>query len=566
MTELIVKGGYVFDPINNIENEKMDVLIKDGKVVDKVDESKAKIVNVSGMTVFPGGIDIHTHHVSAKMNLGRMIQPEDHRRDPVAYTSLTRAGSGFSCPTTFVTGYRYAVMGYTMAVDPAISHFAARHVHEELWDTPMLDHAVFPCMGDHWVVLDAIRNKERDTLKAYIAWLMEQVKGYAIKIVNPGGVESWGFGKTVSSLDETIEHFEVSPRQILLSLAEANEELGMPHPIHVHCTNLGRPGSAGFTLETMKALSAVKPRTTRKETVHITHIQFNGFGGEDWSTFQSGMPELAEYINSHSHVTVDVGQIIFGCTTTMTSDGAWEYLLYTLTKAKWVNKDGEAGEGGGIVPYTYKPKNMINAIMWATGLEASLLINDPWRVFMTTDNPNGGPFYYYPDVITWLMSKAARDSIIKRCHKKIKTRTSLLDIEREYTLQEIAITTRAGPAKSLGLVNKGHLGVGADADVSVYDIDPNTDLSNSPHLIQNAFSTAAYTIKDGNILVKDGQIASTPRGATYWVQHSLSPGLKRHINDTMTEYFDKYLTMQMSNFTVKTSELHEPKPLSLEAP
>ena len=566
MVDLLLKGGRVFDPTNNIENELMDISIRDGKIVEKVDETKAETINLSGKIVLPGGIDIHTHHVSAKMNLGRMIQPEDHRKDPVPMTSTTRAGTGFSCPTTYVTGYRYARLGYTMAVDPAISHFMARHVHEELWDTPMIDHAVFPCLGDHWVVLDAIKNRERETLKGYIAWLMDQVKGYAIKIVNPGGVESWGFGKKVTGLDDPIEHFDVSPREIVTSLAETNEALGMPHPIHVHCTNLGRPGSADYTLETMKTLSSIKPLTKRQETVHITHIQFNGFGGEDWTSFNSGMPDLAKYINNHKHVTADVGQIIFGCTTTMTSDGAWEYLLYTLTHAKWINKDGEGGEGGGVVPYQYKPKNMINAIMWATGLEASLLIDDPWRIFMTTDNPNGGPFYYYPSVITWLMSKKSRDALIERAHKKIKTRTTLTDIDREYTLQEIAITTRAGPAKSLGLATKGHLGVGADADLSIYTLDPNANLSANPDSIMRAFSTAAYTIKSGNILVKDGQIGSTPQGSTYWAKPLMSQDLKAHINDTMTEYFNKYLTMQMSNFTVNPRELYDPRPQEFAPP
>ena len=36
MTELIIKNGFVFDPINGINGEKMDIAIKNGKIVEKV--------------------------------------------------------------------------------------------------------------------------------------------------------------------------------------------------------------------------------------------------------------------------------------------------------------------------------------------------------------------------------------------------------------------------------------------------------------------------------------------------------------------------------------------------
>ena len=48
---------------------------------------------------------------------------------------------------------------------------------------------------------------------------------------------------------------------------------------------------------------------------------------------------------------------------------------------------------------------------------------------------------------------------------------SALDgIDREYSLYEIAIVTRAGPARILGIHDRhGHLGPGAMADVTVYE-------------------------------------------------------------------------------------------------
>ena len=81
--------------------------------------------------------------------------------------------------------------------------------------------------------------------------------------------------------------------------------------------------------------------------------------------------------------------MLFGNTVTITADGPWQHLLYKLTGRKWGNLDVENETGCGIVPYTYKEKNLVNAVQWAVGLELLLLINDPWRIFLTTDHPNG---------------------------------------------------------------------------------------------------------------------------------------------------------------------------------
>ena len=41
-------------------------------------------------------------------------------------------------------------------------------------------------------------------------------------------------------------------------------------------------------------------------------------------------------------------------------------------------------------------------------------------------------------------------------------------MEREYSLYEIAIMTRAAPAKILGPTDHGHLGDGAKANITIY--------------------------------------------------------------------------------------------------
>jgi dihydroorotase len=61
---IIIKGGHVIDPKNNID-EVMDVAVKDGKIVligKNIDEKDGiQVVNARGLFVTPGLIDIHVH-------------------------------------------------------------------------------------------------------------------------------------------------------------------------------------------------------------------------------------------------------------------------------------------------------------------------------------------------------------------------------------------------------------------------------------------------------------------------------------------------------------------------
>ena len=62
--DLLLKGGHVIDPKNNI-NQGMDVGIAEGKiarVAENIPDAEAeKVVNVDGLYVTPGLLDIHVH-------------------------------------------------------------------------------------------------------------------------------------------------------------------------------------------------------------------------------------------------------------------------------------------------------------------------------------------------------------------------------------------------------------------------------------------------------------------------------------------------------------------------
>jgi formylmethanofuran dehydrogenase subunit A len=395
-------------------------------------------------------------------------------------------------------------------------------------------------MGNNHYVMRSIQENRPDKLKAFVAWLLNSTKGFAPKLVNPGGVEVWKSHQAgnVSGLDSVVDHFEVTPRQIIQGVAQAAAELRLPHPVHIHCNNLGMPGNWTTTLDTMQSLEGRRG--------HITHIQFHSYGGgeADENTFNSKVTQLAEYVNSNPNITVDVGQVLFGETTSMTGDGPLGYFLSKVYGGKWFSADTEMEAGCGITPIRYKNKSLVHALQWAIGLEWYLLVTDPWRVVMSTDHPNGGSFLAYPQIIRLLMDRTYRQDVLKTCHPLVRERSTLADLDREYTLNEIAIITRAGPAKILGLANKGHLGPGADADITVYTPDANQE---------TMFALPRLVIKSGRIIVEQGDIRDPLNGKTLHV----APDYDHDAEADIQAWFEKYYSIRWRNYPVDASYLHE---------
>jgi formylmethanofuran dehydrogenase subunit A len=543
-TRLRIAGGTVHDPANQIDGEVRDICIEDGRVVASLPDG-APTLDARGMIVMPGGVDIHSHLASSSCNHARRLLPEEHAADPAPAPDLheeqyrSRSGTGGTVPSTFTTGYRYAGLGYTTVFDAAVAPLMARHSHAELEDTPCVDGGIFVLMGNDEYLLRQVAAKERDRARDYAAWLIGAAGGYAIKIVNPGGLEAWKSGqRNLNGLDDPLVGSGVTPRAILETLADAGNELGLPHPIHIHCNNLGMPGNAAVTLATMQALAGRR--------AHFTHLQFHSYGGPGWS---SGAGPLMEYVNTHSEVSVDVGQVMFGPATTITADGPVEYLLHKSSGRKWVNIDIELETGCGIVPFAYKDKAAVSSLQWAIGLELFLLSRDPWRVVLSTDHPNGGSFLSYPALIQLLMDRSVRAERLKQVNPKLLAGSPLAEgLTREYTLNEIAIITRAGPARLLGLRHKGHLGPDADADVTIYATDAD---------IAKMFSTPRYVIKGGSLLVEEGQLRRAAAGRRL----RLRPGYDEALLPDLRRHFEAYSTVSFENYPV-TGIPDEPLQLS----
>ena len=401
----LLKNGKLYDPAHNKDGVVEDIYMRDGHIIAKPNQSEKinQTIDLSAKIVMAGAIDMHSHIGGGKVNIARMMLPEFHETrnysEPEAHICTPNCSHN-STPSTTDTGFRYIEMGYTAAFEPAILPINARQAHMEMADTPMIDKGGYAMLGNDDYFLRLLANKaNQKVINNYVAWTLHATQAIGIKVVNPGGISAFKFNQRRLNLDENNVHYQVTPRDILKSLSRAVYDLGIAKPLHVHCNNLGAAGNFQTTLDTMGASDGVP--------MHLTHIQFHSYGLEGDKKFSSAAAQIAEALNKNKHITADVGQILFGQTVTASGDSMMQHLnAKHASPKKSVIMDIECDAGCGVVPFKYRDQNYVNALQWAIGLELFLSVTDPWRIFLTTDHPNGAPFTSYPHLIRLLDRKS----------------------------------------------------------------------------------------------------------------------------------------------------------------
>ena len=493
-----IHGGRVVDPTAG-RDAVGDVWIEDGRVVAPSERAPDQTIDATGCVVMAGGVEVHSHIAGGNVVMSRLLLPDLYVSEsaPNGHPFAHAGGSG-----SWI-GANYARMGYTTAVEPALPPSNALATHLELADIPLLDRGGLAVLGNDDHLLQLLRDGEgKQAVRDLVQQTLAHSRGLGVKCINAGGASAFKDGMLKLSLDDEIPVYGLSTRKIMGALLDAVEEIGVPHPLHVHCNNLGIPGADESFVATLEAAEGRR--------IHFAHAQFYGYGVADPENpltggFRSAAERITEAMEAHPNATYDVGQVAFGQTVTISLDILRQFAgRKGANPKKWIVNAGDA-EGGGVVPFLYKPRGPVSSLQWAIGLELMLLAKEPERTILTTDHPNGGPFTDYPHIIHLLMDKEKRDREIAGLHKVIGERSGLCAIEREYSFSEIAQLTRSGPAKLLGLADRGHLREGARADVAIYRDDKNRTAM---------FARAKLVLKDGETIVEDGEVVAWRSGRT----------------------------------------------------
>ena len=538
-----IVNGIICDPSQKINYKKQDIYVKDGIIVkpnpSEMYEYKTTY-DVDGMVVMAGAIDIHSHIAGGNVNNARLLSPEIHSRFVEDNLGRKKNLPGFNSRwTSEGTGYRYAEMGFTTVIEPAVLPVNAFLTQLELEKIPMIDKAGLGIVGNDNFLLEGLSKKKGQSyIDDYVAWTINSSKCLGLKVINAGGTEFFKNGGEAEtfSLDDVVPAYGVTSRQILKALNIANENLNIPHPVHVHCNNLGMAGNIESIIDTINGAEGRR--------MHLAHIQFYGYDNKGKKGFSSGASQLADSVNKNKNITVDIGQVMFKPTVTISSD-IWKQnqAKSNANPNKWIISEVEGG-GGGIVPYEYKERNFVNALQWVIGLELFLLIKDPWRVFLTTDHPNGAPFTSYPRLIRLLMDLDYRNSEIEKINFEAKDISDLKFLKRTYSIYEIAIMTRAAPAKILGLNDRGSLKPGHIADIAIYDPKKSID---------QMFSYAEFVFKDGKKIIEKGKITQIVKGST----QTLDLSYEKKIRINIQKWFDKFYSLRLDTFEIDEDYFEE---------
>jgi formylmethanofuran dehydrogenase subunit A len=95
------------------------------------------------------------------------------------------------------------------------------------------------------------------------------------------------------------------------------------------------------------------------------------------------------------------------------------------------------------------------------------------------------------------------------------------------------------------------LGIGASGDVAVYDLDPaKYELSKKPKRIVRSFSESYLTLLGGEVVVRQGEVKSTPHGRVWSVHADLSEPLWKRINKELEEMMSNWFAHSFQNYPV----------------
>jgi formylmethanofuran dehydrogenase subunit A len=140
------------------------------------------------------------------------------------------------------------------------------------------------------------------------------------------------------------------------------------------------------------------------------------------------------------------------------------------------------------------------------------------------------------------MDREYRHEVLQSVHPVVREQSLLRNLTREYTLNEVAIITRAAPARMLGLSHKGHLGPGADADITIYAPQENKE---------SMFAIPRYVIKSGQVVVEEGQPSAITMGKTI---HADVRYDQQRV-DSIARWFDSRYSIRFGNYRIQSEEL-----------
>ncbi|MFX1309491.1 MAG: amidohydrolase family protein [Promethearchaeota archaeon] len=551
MNKLIIKDGYVFDPINSIDGEKKDILIESGKIIEKFSSQKnVREINAKGKTVVPSAIDIHTHVASQQVNWARLLGT-NHNKFKEIWRGLPLKNIAIN----------YLSKGYTFILEANVFPSLAKQTIFNFKQLPVLDKAMLLNISNFWPLELELQRGKIDEMAVFLSDILSKTYGFGFKVYNPFENETWNLRELRGNISQTGRLYNFSALDVYENLVKCVEKLGLPHSIHAHIegyeTDIGKKNL--FTvLEKVKALNLeINQKSNlnimRDQIFHIAHANTYSDDGDN--------NEFINFLNENQDIDIDVAFIGFNQVNPLiTSD---RRLISSMLTADIIDNpiklisSAIEFEGDSFVSMrNFNKNNYHDCVLWANALDLALNIKNKFQVSFSINFPNYANITDIPEIATWLVSTEARDNFMNGMNKEFIQKNSIQDNENVLNFSDFISITRASPAKSLGLGNiKGNLGIGADGDINILDIDiKETDISKDYQSLKLALSDVEYVIKSGNIVKKGDDINLDNQGSIFWSSGKIKFEGKEFIIGKKKEFYQKYSSIFYDSLNISIEE------------
>ena len=540
MDRLVIKNGLVFDPLNKIEGEKRDILIESGKIVEKFSiDNDIKEIDANGKTVIPSASDIHTHIASQQVNWARLLGANNSKFKEV-WQGLTLDKIAKD----------YISMGYTFILEANVFPSLAKQTIFNFKQLPVLDKAMLLNVSNYWPLELEFQRGKIEEMAIFLSDLLSKTYGFGFKVYNPFENESWNFKELRDSLSNPGRLYNFTALDVYETIVRSVETLDLPHSVHAHIEGYEDEISSGNLFDILNKISSKNLKSNQKtdqicdrsQILHLAHANAYSSNGNN--------ERILNLLNENQDFDMDVAFIGFDpINPLITSDRRSINSMLTtdiLENPYKLISSAVEFEGDSFVSLRTFDKSNLNACtLWGNALDLALNIKDKLQLSFSLNYPNYANILDIPEIATWLVSKDARDNFAKGMNSDFIKNHPLNNEDKSLNFSDFVTITRASPAKSLGLGRiKGNLGIGADADINILDINiDDVDISKSYETLKIALQSLDYVIKAGEIVKNKNKIDLSLNGSIFWSSGKPSTEERESVLSRKSDFYQKYSSM-----------------------
>jgi formylmethanofuran dehydrogenase subunit A len=533
MAKLLVKNGLVFDPFNNVEGELKDILIENGKIVDKfASNNDIQEIDAKGKTVIPAAVEIHSHVASQQLNWTRLLGSDN--KD---FQNLWKGLTLNSIAKDYISN------GYTFLLEANVFPSLTKQTIFDLQRLPVLDKAFLLNTSNLWALELEFQKEMVEEGAVFLSNLLEKVKGFGLKAYNPFEAEYWNWKVGRKNLTEKGRLFNFAPIDVYEKLSRFVEHLGMPHSIHAHIEGYETHNSKENLLATLNKVKSLGLKPNQKTNSEIKRSQIFHLAHASGYNIDGDNSELIKFYNENQDFDMDLGFVGFDVINpVITSDRHLINKLNNSANPYKIVRSSVESEGDSFATLRkFSTKNIEDCIMWANAIDLALSIT-PWQLQFSVNYPNYSDIMNLPEIACWLVSHDAREQFMKDMDTTFSKDNSLITNSKELTFNDFAILTRSSPAKSLGIGSiKGNLGLGADGDLNILNLNLNdTDISRDYEKFKSALSNIEYVIKAGEIIKNHEKINLDCSGKILWASGKPEKEDNKSILAKKETFYQKY--------------------------